>query len=408
VKGGCAWCTFNILLLLYLKQTALDLSEEGLERGGARLGQSSGVLTGLLGVGSLSSGNLLAGADVGDDGVTASDVGGLLLDGAALEGSGVGVEVDEGLVVGEGVLAVESGHVVLLGADVGLDFSGVDDASEIGVGDGSAGQDEAVLLGGDARLSKDGIEGVEGILSPDDEATDVATGGELEEVEAVHVGDLYASQVAEGGAELLLAGSDEEGSTALHEAASASLALSGAETARGLDALHIGVSLHGLEQRERLLGLRHIREIGRGEHKGDLGEIIHTVTTSHHQGGDGGRGERGHNGETALSLVHASVPAAPDLRGREHTSTTAHVTEGSLTTAVGTSSSNTGNTRHGTTSTPGLGRGLCSGITRHGMRLTSILRQVRVNSVHNINTDGGLEDGGQLNRGHGLSACALH
>jgi hypothetical protein len=53
-----------------------------------------------------------------------------------------------------------------------------------------------------------------------------------------------------------------------------------------------------------------------------------------------------------LALVDASVPAAPDLRGREHTSSTAHVSERSLTAAVGTSSRHTGDTGHGATGSP--------------------------------------------------------
>ena len=46
--------------------------------------------------------------------------------------------------------------------------------------------------------AEDGVERREGRLGPDDEAARVAAGGELEEVEAVDVGELDARDVAEG------------------------------------------------------------------------------------------------------------------------------------------------------------------------------------------------------------------
>lgn len=371
----------------------VHLSEQELVDGGATLVGLGDLLGGLLGGSGLSGGSLLASASVSDDLVAASDVSGLLLDGAALLGGGVGVQVEESLVVGEGVLAVGGLDDGLLGAKVGLNLGGVDDATEIGVGDGGAGQDEAGLL----LVGEHVVEGSESLLGPDDEATDVTSGGELEEVEAVNVGDLYAGDVAEGGAYVRLSVGDEQRSAALHEAAVAALTLSCAQAARVLDALNVNVGLHGLQERHGLLSLRHTGEIGSGEHEGHLGHLGDAVAARHHERGHGGGGERGNNGESALALVHASVPAAPDLSGRKHTSSTAHVSESSLTAAVGTSSSDTGDTRDGTTGSPRLCRGLRSRVTRDGVRLTVVLRQVAVHGVHDIHTDGRLEHGGQLN-----------
>lgn len=388
-----------------LKQKGIilgHLSEENLVDGLTSLVDLGDLLALLLDMGRLSSGGLLASTSISDGGVTASNVGGLLLDGAALEGSGIGVQVEEGLVVDEGVLAVNSASVGLLGAQVSLDLSGVDDATEISVGDGSAGEDEARLL-----LAEDVVEGGEGLLSPDDEATDVTSGGELEEVETVNVGDLEAGNVAEGGAEVLTSVGDEEGTTALDEAAVAGLTLTGTETTRGLDALNISIGVDGLEDLSGLLGLGDSSEIGRSDNEGDLSDLSDAVTTSHNESRDGRGGESRDDGEAALSLVHATMPAAPDLSGSEHTSTTAHVTEGSLTAAVSTSTSNTRDTRNGATSSPGLGGSLGSSIARNRIGLTVVLRQVRVHSVHDIHTDGGLEHGGQLDRGSSLSADAL-
>jgi hypothetical protein len=195
-------------------------------------------------VSSLSGGDLLASTDISESGVTLGDVVGLDLDGATLEGSGIRVEVDESLVVGEGVLAVSGSDGVLLGTEMRLNLSRVDDTTKISVSDGSAGEDEAMLLGGNSGLSKDGVKSVEGILGPDDEATNMTSRGELEEVETVDIGDLNTSQVTEGGTDGGFTGSDEEGTTTLDETAVAALSLSGAETTRVLNLLDIFISVN--------------------------------------------------------------------------------------------------------------------------------------------------------------------
>jgi hypothetical protein len=50
-----------------------------------------------------------------------------------------------------------------------------------------------------------------------------------------------------------------------------------------------------------------------------------------------------------LTLVDLDVPLSPDLGRGEHATGTAHVTEGSLTSTVGTTTRDTGNTRDSTT-----------------------------------------------------------
>lgn len=383
-------------------EEVLHLVEDDLVDGLASLVDLGDLLVSLLGVSRLSSGGLLAGAGVSNGLVATSNVDGLLLDGAALEGSGVGVQVEEGLVVDEGVLAVNRALVGLLGAEMGLDLGGVDDAAQVGVGDGGTGDDETRLL-----LGEDVVESGEGRLGPDEEATNVTSGGELEEVETVDVGDLEAGNVAESLANVLTSVGDEEGAATLDETSVAGLTVTGTESAGGLDALDVLVGVDGLEDLGGLLGLGDSSEVGGGDDEGDLGDLADTVTTGLDKSGDGRRGKGGNDGETTLSLVYATMPAAPDLGGGEHASSTAHVTEGSLTGTVGTSSSNTRDTRNGATSSPRLGRGLGSRVARDGISLAVVLSQVGMHGVHDIHTDGGLEHGGQLDRGGGLSAHAL-
>ena len=80
--------------------------------------------------------------------------------------------------------------------------------------------------------------------------------------------------------------------------------------------------------------------------------MIDTVTLGHDKSGDsGGCNSRG-NGVTLLGYVDLAVPAPVGLGGGEHVTAAAHVAEGSLTGTVGTTSAYTGDTCHGTTSTP--------------------------------------------------------
>jgi len=61
------------------------------------------------------------------------------------------------------------------------------------------------------------------------------------------------------------------------------------------------------------------------------------------------------------------------LGGREHAAAAAHVTEGTLTGAVGTTTGDARNTRHGATGTPRLGGGLVTGLGEDSVRLAVVL-----------------------------------
>ena len=92
-----------------------------------------------------------------------------------------------------------------------------------------AGQGEAGLGGRGLGLgAEDGVKLVEGRLSPDAKAADVATGGELQQVEAVDLAQLHTWDVVEGLGEALVLVVDHKGTLAHDEAAVAHLTLAGA------------------------------------------------------------------------------------------------------------------------------------------------------------------------------------
>ena len=92
------------------------------------------------------------------------------------------------------------------------------------------------------------------------------------------------------------------------------------------------------------------------------------------------------------------MPLAPDLVWREHATTTAHVTEGGLAGAMGTTTTNTRDTGDSATGTQGHGRGLLAGVDVGGVRLAGVLVHIGVDKVDDVGADGRLEDSRERRR----------
>lgn len=158
-------------------------------------------------------------------------------------------------------------------------------------------------LGGGAV---DVVEGLEGGRGPDDEAAQVAAGGELEEVEGRDGRGLDAGDVAEGVDELLavhLGVVDDEGSAALAVAAAAELALAGAQLLGVLGLFEVRAGADGLEEGQGGGGAGDGRgvEDGAVDDEGHLGDSHDFVTTGHQERG-GGRGGQGGAGSVAPGM----------------------------------------------------------------------------------------------------------
>jgi hypothetical protein len=227
----------------------------------------------------------------------------------------------------------------------------------------------------------------------------VATRGEIEQVEALDIGNINAREVAKGLDDLrALSAVDNEGSLTIDVAAVAHLALAGADANRILGLLSIGVGTELFEDIDGLgcllNGLRGVRNDQR-----ELGHRLHAVATCENKGRNGGGGECGGDGNTAKVYVDATVPAAPDLGGREHASTTTHVAERSLAGAVGTTARNAGDTGYRTPRAPGLRGGLVSGATRHRIGLAAVAGQELVDEANDVRADRCAEDVRQRNTG---------
>ena len=136
--------------------------------------------------------------------------GELGLSGSSLLVEGV-QEVHLGLVLKRvSLLSVVELDVLELGSDNGLDFGRVDESSEVSIGEDGSLEDVSLLADSGGGLGAENVvKSLEGGLGPDDESAEVASGGELEEVESVDVASLDSGDVSGGlGDESVLVGVD--------------------------------------------------------------------------------------------------------------------------------------------------------------------------------------------------------
>jgi hypothetical protein len=133
-----------------------------------------------------------------------------------------------------------------------LDFRGVNQTTDISLDDDWWWEEEILLQrwrhGGG---SVDAIESLEGGGGPDDEAAQMSTWGELEEVQCEDGRGLYAGDVAEGARELNAVDFwvvDDEGAAALSVTAATEFTLTCAELSGGLDLVNVCGSTDWFEE----------------------------------------------------------------------------------------------------------------------------------------------------------------
>lgn len=270
----------------------------------------------------------------------------------------VGVESEHDLLVAQRVLLLHNctlGASLTLGcAQHGLDFRGVDQTSDVCVGNSVGGQEEVLLKGGGSGgAAVDLIESLESSRGPDNEATQVTTGGKLEEVESVDRGGLNTGDVAESADELLavnLGVVDNERTTALAETAAPQLTLTGAHLLGLLDLNELFTGTNSLEELDGSLSLGEsttLKGLGVNNQR-YLRNRGNAVTTGEKEGGNGGSSQGGSGSEALLAKIDLAVPLSPDLGRSEHATRAALVTEGSLTSTVSTTTRDTRNTGNST------------------------------------------------------------
>ena len=329
----------------------------------------------------------------------------LVENGVSLHGLGVRVDLEKCAEVVQRVLLLASstGSKTSL-SDDRLDFIRVDDTRNVGVTHDWLRQGVSLLrLGGLSEGAEDRVELVKGTLREDAEPSQVATRGELEEVERLDVGDVNAWQVTEALEDAVILGVNDERSSTDDVPSVSELAFACTELFGRPRLFDIVVSTNGGEKRDGVLGLAD-RFNGVIDDARYLGDLRDSVATGHHEGWEGRGSEGRHSGVSPLVDVDLTVPSTPDLGWGEHTSTSAHVTEGTLAGPRGTATWDTRDTCDGTAGAPRLGRGFHTRLLVDGVRLTLVLRHVHVNKLHNIRTDWCGEHGRENGGGSSLAS----
>jgi hypothetical protein len=164
-------------------------------------------------------------------------------------------------------------------------------------------------LGGGAV---DLVEGLEGSGGPDDEATEVTTRGELEEVESGDGGGLDTGDVAESGDKLLaidLGVVDDKRATSLAVTAATELTLTGTELLGALDLLNILTGTNSLQETKSSGGLGNGSSLEDGgvDNEGNLRDGVDLVATGLEQGNGSGGSQSRDDGVSPSFLVSIEV-----------------------------------------------------------------------------------------------------
>ena len=147
---------------------------------------------------------------------------------------------------------------------------------------------------------------------------------------------------------------DDERSTLLNATTVPHLALASPESLGLVHLFNISISLDLLQENVGFLGLVVGLDLVRND-QGDLGDLLDAVTFGHNEGRHTSGSDGWDHSVPLLGYIHLPVPATIDLGGSEHMSTTAHVSESTLTGTVGTATTDTWDTCNSSSSSPRLG-----------------------------------------------------
>lgn len=229
-----------------------------------------------------------------------------------------------------------------------MNFIAVDDTVKIRVCHDSVGGSESSLnLGVFVGASKDVVEGLESTFSPNDESSQMTTGGKLQQIQRIHVGKVDSWDVSEGLDQLGGAQGNivhNEGSQVLEVAAVSGLTLTSPHPAGRDGLLHIIVSVKRLQEGDGILSLGEAGDLRVSNDQGDFIDVVDLVSSRDDERGDSSGSQSRADSVSALSDVDLSVPPSVDLGRGKHTTSTTHVTEGTLASTMSTTTGDTGDT----------------------------------------------------------------
>jgi len=124
---------------------------------------------------------------------------------------------------------------------------------------------------------------------------------------------------------------------------------------------------------------------------------------SWHTGGGNG------TGHSVSSLVDVTlfVPSPPGLEWSEHPTSSAHVTKSGLTRSVGSATSDSRNSRNGSTGTPGFGTSLLTSDFLYSGGLSGVFSEIGVDKVDEVTSNWRFENGWGVNLAGSVSGFVV-
>jgi hypothetical protein len=271
--------------------------------------------------------------------------------------------------------------------DNGLNFRRVNETGDIRIVDLGSRKEVVFLLDRSfVESAENFVKGSERALGPDNETAQMTTRSKLQKVEAADIANFNTGEIAESLDDAVILSIDNEGTTTLTVTSVPHFTFTGAKFPRVGDLGNIGVGVEALEESNSFLGL--LEGLGGAtDNERNFLNLLNAMSTGEDKRGKSRSGKSRNNSETALVLVDLDVPFPPSLSGSEHTTTTAHVTESSLSRTVGTSSTYTGNTGNSTPGTPRLGTRLVASFCRDSIWLTTIFGNGFVDLLYDVQAD---------------------
>jgi hypothetical protein len=272
-----------------------------------------------------------------------------------------------------------------------LNLIGVDDSSKISAGHDSSVEVISTLFEGSISVgTENSVESSETTLGEDDESTEMSSWSELEDVESMDVASVNTWQVSSGSLQVAV-------SLVVDDQWSLSQDVSGVS--------QFTLTGSGVSGFSNLVKIIRDTEWGEGGDKGfggtiseivddewELWNVLDEVTSSHNKRGNGRCSEGSGNSMSSLGDIDLSVPSSPDFKWSEHSSFSAHVTEGSLSWSGSTRSRDSWDTSYSSTCSPWLGGVFGTSLVENGVSLSSIVGKVGVDEMNKIVSDWSRED----------------
>jgi len=278
-------------------------------------------------------------------------------------------------------------------SDDALDGIGVDDLCDVRVGqDGSVEVVASLFLGSNSVSTEDLVEGLEGRFSPDDESSEVTTRSQLSQVESVDIADFNTWDVSDGSEESdVFVVVNEKWALSELVSSVSELTLTSSDNLSVGNSFNIFVGTESLQEGNDVSGLFNTFELVINDQR-KVGDSTDSVSSSQNERSQSGSSQSSSDGVSLLFNVDLSVPSSPGLQWGEHSTLSARVSEGTLGGSGGTTSTNSWNSGNGTTWTPGHGRVLHTGMDEDSVSLTSVLGDLVMDKLNNIESDWSSED----------------